>query len=125
MLAASRYCLVLQKPAHQLLTGVLQLIFDFILAWQHHARLDLDQRAGHFQKIADRIDVELFQHSDVTEVLLGDYRNGEVRDVQLMLTDQIEQQIHRTVIRIELNTKASHTTGRFDCAKLGPVRAKL
>ena len=71
--------LVLQQPADQLLPRVFQLVRDFLLAGQHHPRLDLDQRAGHVEKVADGVDVDLLQHGDVFEELVGDRRDRNVR----------------------------------------------
>ena len=100
--------LVLQQPADQFLPRVFQLLLDFLFARQHHPRLDLDQRAGHVEKIAHRVDVDLLQHGDVFEKLVGDRRDRNVRHVELVLAHQIQQQVQRTAKHLQIDAKASN-----------------
>jgi hypothetical protein len=77
---------------------------------QHHPRLDLHEQRGHLEEIADRIDVNLLQHREDLEVLLGDPRDGDLEHVQLMLPHEIEQQVQRACKRVELNAKSHGDT---------------
>ena len=85
--------------------------------WQKLGTIDVLANAGHrviavdlpgFGKSpARRTDpssfgVELLEHLDVVDVLLGQAQDGDVLDVQLIAADEIEQQVHRPGEHVEL-----------------------
>jgi hypothetical protein len=90
--------LVLQQPADQ---GVARILFRLrllgVLPRQQHLRLDMDQRRGHHQEFAHDVQIQLLHHDDVIEVLLRDERDGNVVDVHLVLLNEVDQQIERSL----------------------------
>src|SRR5262249_12936286 len=97
--------LVFQQPPHQFLPGVVQRIVDFATAWQHHTRLDFDERACHLQKIAHAVDVELLQDGQVLQKLLCDRGDRNVDDFHLRLTHQVQEQVQRTAENVQIDAK--------------------
>ena len=113
MLAASRYCLYSSSRRTSSCRGSSSSSCDLLLAGQHRPRFHLDEQAGHVEKIADRIDVDLLQNGDVFEELLGDGRDSDVDDIQLVLAHEVEQQIERPAEEIEFDAKM-----HGDCARV-------
>ena len=95
--------LVFQEPLDQFVPRVFQRIFDLFAARQHHPRLDLDQRAGDIEKIANGIHVELLKHGQVFEKLVGDRRDRDFDDLDLVLAHQVEQQVERPAEDVEID----------------------
>ena len=100
--------LVFQQPADQLLPRVFHLLLNLVAPRQHLLRLDLDQHAGHGQEIAHRIDVQLLDHGQVFEILVGNRRDGNIDDLDLVLPHQVEQQVQRTAEDVQVNAKVGH-----------------
>ena len=69
--------------------------------------------AGHIEKVADAVDVDLLQHGDVVQELFGDGRDAEVDDVKLLLTDEVKQQVERSAEVVELDAEVRHGKGRM------------
>ena len=99
--------LVLQQLAHQFRSRVeaQALLLAFLLrrGRQEHTRLDFHQRRGHHHELARNIRVELGEHLDVGDVLLGDPGDGDVVDVHLVPADQVQQQIERPVVDVQVD----------------------
>ncbi len=72
-------------------------------ARQQHPALDVNQRRGHHQELAGDVEVELLHQAEVREVLLGDQRDRDVVDVDLILLDQVDEQIERAFERLQLD----------------------
>ena len=100
--------LVLQQAADKLLPRVFQLPLHLVAPRQHLLRLDLDQQAGHRQEVAHGIDVQLLQHRQILEILVGDRRDGNIGDLHLVLPHQVEQQVQRTSEHVQVNAKVDH-----------------
>ena len=64
--------LVFQQAADEFLARVVQLAVHLVAPRQHLLRLDLDQQARHAEEIAHRVDVDLLEHRQVFEILIGD-----------------------------------------------------
>jgi hypothetical protein len=58
---------------------------------------------GHHQKLACHVEIQLLHQRDVREVLLRDERNRDVVDVHLVLANEMNEQVERTLERIELD----------------------
>ena len=99
---------VFEQAAHQLLTRVFQLLLHLVAPRQHLLRFDLDQQAGHPQKIAHGVDVQFLDQRQVFEILIGNRRNGNIGDLDLVLTHQIEQEVHRTSEHVQVNAEVDH-----------------
>ena len=122
MLAASRYCLYSSSRRTSSCRGSSSSSCDLVLAGQHHPRLDFDQRAGHVEKIADRVDVDLLQHGQVFEKLVGDGGDRNVRRVELVLAHEVQQQVQRTAKDVQLDAKLHATTSLpAECANVATV----
>ena len=65
---------------------------------KEHARLDVDQRCRHEDEFAGDVDVHLLEQVEIVEVLLGDLGNGNVVDIDLLLADEVEQQVERSLV---------------------------
>ena len=74
--------------ARQADRGIVQRFGFLAAAGKNRLRLYFDRHAGQFQKIANFIDIELLQHFQVGQVLLGDQGNRQIADIQLVLADQ-------------------------------------
>jgi bifunctional ADP-heptose synthase (sugar kinase/adenylyltransferase) len=96
---------VLQKPADQLLPGIVDLFVDFIAARQDLVRLDFDKRAGQGQEIAHRVYVELLDYRDILQILIGDFGNGDVDNLHLVLSYQVQEQIQRSAEQVQIDAK--------------------
>ena len=95
--------LVFQQPLDQFPPRVVQRILDLLAPRQHHPRLDFDQRTGHFEKIADGVDIELLKDRQILEKLIGDRRDRDFGDLDFVLSHQIEQQIQRPAENLEID----------------------
>ncbi len=105
--------LVFEKLANQLGPWVGGLVLRYLLRRglrQQHRRLDLHQRRGHDQKIARQVDVELFEHLDIPQILVRDLRQRDVVDIDLLLADQIQQKVQRAGEDLQVDTVISQGT---------------
>src|SRR5205823_2393699 len=111
--------LVLEQPADQIgaridldvatVTGLAVLVVERLGRGQELARLDVAQGRRHQQILTGDVDVEPRHRVEVLEVLLGDERDRDVEDRQLVLLDQVEQEVERALEDVEGNLVA----GRF------------
>ena len=96
--------LVFLQPAHEI--GARIALFARIRidgARQQHARLDLGQRRGHDQVFAGELELQPGHERDVLHVLLRDVGDRDVEDVEVLPPDHVQQQVERTLERIEEN----------------------
>jgi hypothetical protein len=77
--------------AASLLPRVFDLVGNLVVAGQHHARLDFDQRAGHFEEVADGVDVDFLENGQVFKKLLRDRRERDFGHVKLELAHEVQQ----------------------------------
>ena len=84
--------LVLEQPAHQLGAGILP-VSSLLIAGQEHLHLEPHQPARHLEVVGGLIEPEML---DRHEELIGDARDGNVGDVDLLFAEQMQQQIERT-----------------------------
>src|SRR6185503_15743680 len=92
--------LVLEQAPHQRVARIFLLLFDAgggLGTRQQHLRLDVNQRRRHDDVFAGGVEIELLHQRDGLEVLRRDQGNRDVVDVQLVLLDQVEQQIERSL----------------------------
>ncbi len=96
--------LVLEQAIHQLLPGILFRghLQQFRVHGQQHLGLDVDQRRGHVDELGAQVDIQLAGLFHVREVLLRDGCDGDVLDFDLLAADQIEKQIERTVVVLQV-----------------------
>ena len=73
-------------------------------SWQQRPRLQVDERRGHHQEFAGDIEVQLLHELDHVEVLRGDERDRNVVDVDLVLLDEVQQQIQRSLEVVEADS---------------------
>src|SRR5262249_20252557 len=100
--------LVLEQAADELLPR----IADFVLVGvglrrirrgQKLARFDVRQRRRHEQILTGNVEIQRAHLIEVRNVLLGDERDGNVEDVELVLPDQMQQEIERPLEDFELD----------------------
>jgi hypothetical protein len=95
--------LVLEKAPHKLGPRVLQPIPFQTPSRQNHLRLDTDQQRGHFQEFASPIQTKHLDTRDRPQKLSGDVRNRNVENVDILFTDQMQQQIERAMEPVQLD----------------------
>ena len=89
----------------QLLPRIVQLVHVLAASRQNQARFDLHQRTGHFDEVPYGIDIQFLQHIQVLEELFSNHCHGDVRDVQLVLAHQIEQQVQGAAEYVQVYAK--------------------
>ena len=95
---------VLDQAMHQIGARVFQLLgTGQRIGRQQHLRLDVDERRGHVNEIGRDVHVQLLELVEIVEILARDLGDRDVVDVDFLLLDQIEQQIERAVVGIEMN----------------------
>src|SRR6266404_1440402 len=97
--------LVLEQPTHQLGAWIFPLVVPQAPR-QQHLRLDPEQPGGHLEVVRRLIQSQL---ADDGEELIGDFRDRQVGDVDLVLADQVQQQIQRARELLELRSE-EHTS---------------
>ncbi len=76
---------------------------------EEHSGLDFHECSGHDEEIAGDVDVEalviaeLLEVGDVGHVGVGDASDGDIVDIEFIALDQVEEEIERAVIDVELN----------------------
>ncbi len=65
----------------------------------------MDQRRGHVNEFGAQLDIQLHGALHVFQVLLRDGGDGDVVDVDLLLADEIEQQVQRTIVLLQVKIK--------------------
>jgi hypothetical protein len=63
----------------------------------------MDQRRCHRDEFAGDLEVELFHHADVVEVLASDVADVDVHNIHLFLADEIEEKSQRSFKLLEMN----------------------
>ena len=88
--------LVLKKPLHQFIPGVLFLSVFVLLPGKEHPALDVEERRGHDQELTGHVHVVMFHPADIFQVLVRDRHDRNVIDIYLILFDQMHKKVHRT-----------------------------
>src|SRR5216683_132851 len=77
--------------------------------------LDAQQPGGHLEVVGRLVQAQLADHR---EELVGDLRDRQIRDVELVLADQVQQQVQRAGKLLQLDDKTrllgQHRVGRGD-----------
>jgi len=79
-----------------------------LAAGQEHGGLDFHEGGGHDEEFAGEVDVELLEHIDILEVLVGDGGDGDVLDVHLGAADEVEEQVEGAVVDVDANAIVCH-----------------
>ena len=93
--------LVLEQAPHQLGARVLFLLA--LVAWKEHLRLDADQRRGHLEELARAFELVGSDPLDRGQELLGNPGDGDVEDVHVLLPDQVQEEVERTLEAVQLH----------------------
>ena len=107
--------LVLEQPPHQLRARILPAVL-LRAARQQHLRLEAHQPAGHVEVVGGLVEAELV---DGLEELVGDPRDRNVGDLELLFAQQVQQQIERAGERVELDDEAGPRAERGGRAASG------
>jgi hypothetical protein len=67
--------------------------------------LEMDQRRGNVDEHRAELHVHLRRLLDVVQVLVRDLRDWNVLDVDLLLADQIQQQVERSIVLFQVEIK--------------------
>ena len=92
--------LVLKQPVDQLQSWIFFSRGRIGIARQQHLRLDVDQQRRRVDELGGNIHIELLHRLHVFQVLLGDLRNRDVVDVDVLLANEVEQQVERSVVHL-------------------------
>src|SRR5690606_29758081 len=87
--------LVLLQTTDEVGSGILFLLLLRLRPRQQHPRLDLGERRGHYEVLADELELELFHQLDVLDVLPRTLRDRDVEDVEVLAPNQVEQKVER------------------------------
>jgi nucleotide-binding universal stress UspA family protein len=68
---------------------------------QEEARLDLDEHRRHQQVLGRELELRAPHHLDVAQVLARELRHRDVEHVHVLLADQVEQQVERSLEGLE------------------------
>src|SRR2546427_9011441 len=99
--------LILEQPAHQLRARVLPLVVPDA-ARQQQLRLDAQQPRRHLEVVRRLVQPQLV---DDREKLVGDLRDRQVGDVDLVLADQMQQQVERAGELLQLDDESVLVAG--------------
>ena len=90
------HLLVFEQTAHQFGSWVFGFFaFGHLFGRQQHARFDLDQHGRHQQVFGRQLQIALPDFFNIGQVLARDASHRNVEDVEVLLSNQIEQQIQR------------------------------
>ena len=90
------HLLIFKQAAHQLGARVFSLFaFGHLFRGQQHARLDLDQHGRHQQVFRSQLQVAGADLIDIAQILARHTRHRDVKDVEVLLANQIQQQVQR------------------------------
>jgi len=88
----------------RVLAGLLGiLVLDRGRARQESPALQFQERGGHDDKLARQFDVQALQPVEVGDVLVGNPRNRQVAHVHLLPPNQVQQEVHRTVVHLQID----------------------
>ncbi len=62
----------------------------------------MDQRRGHVDELGAQLDVQFQGALHVLQILLRDGGNRDVVDVDLLFADQVQQEIERPVVLLQM-----------------------
>ena len=79
-----------------------QELIELRIARQQHARLDVDERGRHVDELRAQFDIHLRGLLHVFQILLRDPSDGDVVNVDLLLPDQVQQQVQRAIVLLEV-----------------------
>ncbi len=68
---------------------------------QERFRFDVDQRGGHVDEVGGDIDVVLFELMDIFQILAGNFGDGDIVNIDVLLANQVEQQVERAFVLFE------------------------
>jgi hypothetical protein len=105
--------LVFQQPAHQVRTRVVLVLFR--TPGEEELRLDADQRRRHLQELPGPLQLQPVHLRDHRQELLGDARDRDVEDVDVLLANQVQQEVERPLEAIQAHLQ------RIDRALAHPV----
>ena len=81
------------------LRGSVPVTFDGF-AGEERLALDVDEERGHVDEVACGVDVGLLEVMGVVEKLAGDAGDGNVVDVDILLADEVEEEVHGAVVNV-------------------------
>src|SRR5690349_507314 len=89
--------LIFEKPAYQFRTRVFGFLADRVgIRRQQHSRFDVNQLRRDDEELRRDINVQFLYEVEIGEVLLGDFRDGNVIDIELLPPDHVQKQVERT-----------------------------
>ena len=103
--------LVFQKPLDQFPSGIF-LIGGLRrkggIPRKQHFRLNVDERGRHVDELGPQIHIHLPGLPHVLQILGGDGGDGDVFDVDLLLADQVQQQVQRALVLLQVDVERRH-----------------
>ncbi len=96
---------VLEQSPHELGARIFQFTRFVQATWQQHLRFYAHERGCHFQKFTGQVQTEVLNLANRQQKLLGDLCNRNIENIDILLANQMQQQIERTLETIQLNKK--------------------
>ena len=88
---------IFDQPLDELVSRVKLVCEVDLLSGQERARFDREERRGQNQEVASHLNVELFEVFEVLHVALNNRGDLYVLDLHLLLTNEVQQEVHRTM----------------------------
>ena len=90
---------MLQKPFHQFAARIFRhFVWSSSRPRKQHLALDVDEHGSGIDKLAGYIHIRSLQLVDVSKKLSRDAGDRDVVNVNVLLADQVQQQIERSVV---------------------------
>ena len=87
-----------QQPVDQLQARVLFGCGRVGIRRQQHPRLDVNEQRRRVNELGGNIHIEALHGLHVAQILLGDFGDRDVVDVNVLLANEVEQQIEWAVV---------------------------
>ena len=84
---------MLQQTVDQFHARVVELARGIGIARQQHLRFDMNEQGSGVNELSRDINVELLHVLNILQVLLGDFRDRDVVDIDVLFADEVEQQV--------------------------------
>ncbi len=92
---------ILEEPAHELSTRI--LVLRVPMPRQEHLGLDVDEPGRHLDEFSGVVQILGFDPFDGGQELTGDPGDGDFEDIDVLLTDEVQQQVERPLKALDVD----------------------
>ena len=98
--------MVLEQPRHEFGARIDFFFFFARSRGQQHAGLDQRQGGGHHQILPGDIEIEGLHEFEIGEILGTDFSDGNIRDLDIVLSDEVKEKIQEQSLVVDLGSGA-------------------